>query len=91
MQRAVATREYRKGEMEVFRHKVRQFVNREKDMIDSQVLADALRCSTDEEFAYYDEFMARANGSVVKREIIAAKLEMQVSIDNRRIMRRFGR
>ena len=87
---ARAARTARRGELEMFEHRVHAAVLRDKDIADSQSLADALSVATDEELNFLREFRAKADGSEAAMELVARKLEIFSTINNRRISRRFS-
>jgi hypothetical protein len=87
---ARAARTARRAELEMFEHRVHAAVRRDKDIADSESLADALSVATDEELSFLREFRAKANGSEAATELVARKLEIFSTINNRRISRRFS-
>lgn len=89
--RTRAARLQRRAEFDVLRHKARAWVETKKDEIDSEAVADAITCATEEELRYYDYARTLADGSEVKREIILTKLALMSDCNNRRIARRFRR
>jgi len=85
-----AARAQRSTELEVFRHGLGARLRAECDRIDSQAAGDALRTALDEELDLLDYGLRRANGSVAKAELVARKVEMLASMNNRRVAQRFG-
>lgn len=86
-----AARDTRKAELEIYRYQLNAAVLREKDIIDTDVLADVFSEATDSELRFLNEFRAKANGSAAALEIVAQKVQMLDDITNRRLVRRFGR
>lgn len=86
-----ADRSQQRAELEVFEHGLLTAVGVQKEMMDSQALGDVLTCALEEEMSLLDYGVARANGSAAKLELVARKVEMMSAIDNRRILRRYGR
>jgi hypothetical protein len=84
-------RERTRSEFELYRYQLRSAVEREKDLIDTDTLAEVFAAATDSELAFLREFRGKANGSAAAMEIVAHKLQMLDDITNRRINRRFGR
>lgn len=80
----------RRTELQVFQHSVRARYQAEIDRIDSQAAGDALRAALDEETDLLDYGLRLANGSASKAELVARKVELLSSTNNRRFSRRFG-
>jgi hypothetical protein len=74
----------------VVRHGFEAQALADKDRQDTQATADALRTALDEEMALLRDGLARAGQSAAAIELVAQKVELLSSIDNRRIARRFG-
>jgi hypothetical protein len=87
---ARAARTARRAELDMFEHRVEAAVRRDFDIADTEALADALGVATDEELAFLREFRAKANGSEAAMELVARKIEIFSTINNRRIARRFS-
>jgi hypothetical protein len=49
-----------------------------------------MRAALDEELDLLDYGLRRANGSLARAELVARKVEMLASINNRRVGQRFG-
>lgn len=89
-QAQVAARAQRSTELAVFRHGLGARLRAECDRIDSQAAGDALRAALDEELDLLDYGLGRANGSLAKAELVARKVELFASMNNRRVAQRFG-
>lgn len=87
---ARAGRMQERTELEVFRHGLEARYKTECDRIDSQAVSDVLQCALEEEFRLLDYGLSQANGSPAKAELLARKVELLSTINNRRIARRFG-
>ncbi|HSZ06853.1 MAG TPA: hypothetical protein VK778_16820 [Solirubrobacteraceae bacterium] len=74
----------------VVRHGFEAQALADMDRQDSQAAADALRTALDEEMALLRDGLAQAGQSAAAIELVARKVELLSSIDNRRIARRFG-
>lgn len=85
-----AARAQRSTELRVFRHGLDARLRAECDRIDSQAAGDALRAALDEELDLLDYGLRRTGGSAAKAELVARKVEMLSSINNRRVSQRFG-
>jgi hypothetical protein len=90
-QKGRAGRAHRRAELEVFCHGLTAGVRTECEIQDAIAVADVMRTSLDEELDLLDWGLHRANGSAAKTELVARKVNMLSSINNRRIARRFGR
>lgn len=75
----------------VYEHSLVAWQKSQIDQIDSMTLRDAVQVAFDEECAFYDHAMTKANGSEAKARIVADKLEILTTADNRRIMNRFNK
>lgn len=89
-QAARARRVQMRADMEVFSHGLMADAEAECDRQDAQATADAIRASLEEELNLLEYGMARARGSTAKTELVATKVEMLASINNRRLQRHFG-
>jgi hypothetical protein len=85
-----ASRIQHRAELEVFGHGLIAAVSAECDIQDARALADVIRTSLDEELDLLESGLHRANGSVAKTELVARKVHMLSTINDRRINRRFG-
>ncbi len=81
----------RRAEAVVFREGVEAQVRSQIDQVKSQALGDALQVSLDEEVALLTYGRQLAGGDAVAQHLVAQKVGMQSAINNRRIMRDFGR
>lgn len=86
---AKATRAHQQSVLELFRYELDTYVQSQKDQIDTLALADALRCAFNEEVAFLEDGLDRANGSQAKLEILVAKVALFSRKNNARIERRF--
>ncbi|HEV3322108.1 MAG TPA: hypothetical protein VG147_07970 [Solirubrobacteraceae bacterium] len=77
-------------DLAVFRHGLQAQAQAEMDRHDTQAIADASRGALDEELALLRDGLAQAGQSAAAIELVARKVELMASIDNRRIARRFG-
>lgn len=89
-QAARASRDQGVAELAVFRYGLQTRVQAERDRLDSQAVADASRTALEEELDLLDYGLGRAGISGAKAAIVARHVEQLVSINNRRITRRFG-
>jgi hypothetical protein len=85
-----AVRALRNTELAIFRHGLTARYQAEADRLDAQAGAEALQASLAEELNLLDYGLRRAGGSAAKAELVARKVELLSSINNRRINRRFG-
>jgi hypothetical protein len=85
-----ASRIQHRAELEVYGHGLVAAVNAECELQDARALADVIRTSLDEELDLLEWGLHRANGSIAKTELVARKLNMLSTINDRRINRRFG-
>jgi hypothetical protein len=76
--------------LEVFRYSLGARARGQIDMHDSQALADATRAAVSEEMDLLDYGLSRAGGSAAKVEITARAAQRMATINDRRLMRRFG-
>lgn len=81
----------RAAEMDIFQHKVRADAAVIKDAIDSHAAAQATWTSFDEEIEFFNDGLRLVGNSQTGQELLAQKLNMLVTINNRRIQQRFGR
>jgi hypothetical protein len=80
----------RRTQLAVLSHGLDAQAQADMDRQDTQAVADALRTSMDEELALLRDGLAQAGQSAAAIELVARKVELLSSIDNRRIARRFG-
>jgi hypothetical protein len=90
-QKGRAGRAQSRAELEVLYHGLAAGVRTECEIHDAIATADVMRTSLDEELQLLDWGLHQANGSAAKTELLARKVNMLSSINNRRIARRFGR
>ena len=76
--------------LEVHRHFLRSRALADKERLDAQAAADALRAALDEELALLRDGLAQAGQSAAGVELVARKVELLANVDNRRFTRRFG-
>lgn len=76
--------------MEVFRYGLGSQGRAQIDIYDSQALADANRAAVCEEMDLLDYGLSRAGTSAAKVEIVARAAQRMATVNDRRIMRRFG-
>ena len=76
--------------LRLFDHMLETRLLAESDRIDSEAVADASQAALDAEFDLLDRGLARAGGAAAKVEILAQHVEQVVTINKRRIARRFG-
>jgi hypothetical protein len=79
------------AELEVFQHEVRAVALSTIDQIDAQSIADAARCSLEEELRLLEEGLARTGTSKAALELVARKVNILSTSNDRRLNRRFGR
>jgi hypothetical protein len=89
-QLARARRAQLSTDLAVFRHGLQAQAQAEMDRQDTQAIADAARTALDEELALLRDGLAQAGQSAAAIELVARKVELLASSDNRRIARRFG-
>jgi hypothetical protein len=85
------TRSMRRTEIAVFEHGLAAATQAAIDRQDAQATADAVQASLDEELALLDHGLHQANGSAAGLELVARKVQLLASCNDRRITRRFGR
>jgi hypothetical protein len=90
-QAAQAVRIQRRADIAVFRYGLQAAMRAEFDRQDGQAVADAIRASLDEELDLLEWGVHRAAGSAAKTELVARKVQMLSSINDRRLTRHFGR
>jgi hypothetical protein len=76
--------------LEVFRYGLGAQARAQIDIHDSQALADANRAAVSEELDLLDYGLSRAGASAAKVEITARAVQRMGTINDRRIMGRFG-
>ena len=79
------------AELQVFQHDVQAAALSTIDQIDAQSIADAARCSLEEELRLLEEGLARAGTSKAALELVARKVNILSTSYDRRLNRRFGR
>jgi hypothetical protein len=89
-QAARASRALAKANTRVVCHGINAQAKAEEDRQDTQAVADALRTALDEELALLRDGLALAGQSHAAIELVARKVELLSSIDNRRITKHFG-
>lgn len=75
----------------IYRHHLAAWEKSQIDRIDSMTTKEAVQAAFDEEVSFFDHGLAKANGSAVKQQLLADKLEALASINNHRLMRKFSR
>jgi len=73
----------------LYKHSLEAWERGQKDQIDSMVFKDAVQFAYDEECTFVDHGLAKANGSQTKQKLLADKLDLLSTGNNRRIVRRF--
>lgn len=91
MQSKRLARDQRRAEIEIVRHGLQQWVQTQKDEIDTLATRQAITTALEEEIDLFDYGMTLVNGSETKQQLLARKLELFSQLNNRRITRRFGR
>ncbi len=76
--------------LEAFRYGLGAHARAQIDIHDSQALADANRAAVTEELDLLDYGLSRAGASAAKVEITARAVQRMGTINDRRIMGRFG-
>jgi hypothetical protein len=89
-QAAKANRDQASAELAVFRYGLQTRVQAERDRLDSEAVADASRTALELELDLLDFGLGRAGQSAAKAAIVARHVEKLVSINDRRLTRRFG-
>jgi hypothetical protein len=90
-QAARASRALAKANMRVFCHGLEAQAQAEEGRQDIQAVADVSRAALDEELALLRDGLAQAGpSSAAAIELVARRVELLASIDNRRITRRWG-
>lgn len=87
---AKARRAEASADLDLLRYSLKAHILAEADRLDSEAARDASRAALDAEFDLLDHGLARAGGSVAKTAIAARHVERLVTINDRRITRRFG-
>ena len=87
---AVARRAQSSTALEVHRHFLWSRALADKERLDAQAAADALRAALDEELSLLRDGLAQAGQSAAGIELVSRKVEMLANVDNRRFARRFG-
>lgn len=86
-----AARALEQTENAIYSHELEARYLAEVEHIDAEALAEVVKGSLDLEIAFYDEAIAKANGSAAKAQLIADKLSILGKTNSARIARRFGR
>lgn len=90
-QGASACRLVKQTQRAVFRHGVGAAAKAEMDRQDAQAAADANQASLDEELKLLRYGLSQAGASATQLEMVARKVQLQISIDERRVMQKFAR
>lgn len=77
-------------ELAVFNHGLEARALAEIDRLDSEAVADASRAALGEEMRFVDDGLGRAGQSATNAMLVARHVEHIVTINERRITRRFG-
>src|SRR5262245_42132835 len=77
-------------EIAIYKHSLDMTYEVECDRIDSQAVGDVMRASIDEQFAVIEYGRHKAGSDPALLEVVAQKAAMQDTINNSRIVRRFG-
>jgi hypothetical protein len=85
-----ADRIARGTELEVYRHRARNWEQEAKDKSDSETIGEVCKAALDEELNLLEYGTMRAGQSLVKAELVANKVRMAAAANDRRIARRFG-
>jgi hypothetical protein len=88
---ARALRAHQRAELEVALHGLRVDVAVTKENQESNAIGAVVTFNAEEEMAFLDYGMARANGSAAKLEVVARLANLQQSFDTRRLLRKWGR
>lgn len=89
-QAAKANRDQASAALAVFRYGLQTRVQAERDRLDSEAVADASRTALELELDLLDFGLGRAGQSAAKAALAARHVERLVSINDRRLTRRFG-
>jgi hypothetical protein len=79
-----------RAEMRMFKHGVDSFVEARCLDIDIRALGDAVDTSLEIEYGFYERGTYQAQGSAVKQELLARKLDLLDRASNRMISQRLG-
>jgi hypothetical protein len=79
----------RRAESDVHRYATRAWKISQFERIDRETLGDALRDAFDDEVEFYDDGVAKAEGSLTKQELLTRKLQRFSRGNDRRIDRKF--
>lgn len=77
--------------LDVYNHGLQMAIAREIDRIDTFALSDVITTAAEEECRFLDFGLHLADGSPIKLELLARKLQLLSNINNQRIAQRFGR
>lgn len=86
-----ATRTLRAAEVEVFRYQINAEVRQAKNMIDTDVLEEAVWYALNQEVRFLNDGLRLAGNSQTAQELVAQKLSFLVTNNNWRLSRDFGR
>ena len=90
-QAAQVSKAQRRAEIAVFRHGLEAMIQTECARHDAAAVSDAARTALEEELDLLDYGIHRANGSAAKTELVARKVQMLSSINDRMLIQRFAR
>jgi phage FluMu protein gp41 len=76
--------------LDVYQHFLWTRALADKERLDAQAAADALRAALEEELSLLQDGLALAGQSAAGVELVARKVELLARVDNRRFARRFG-
>jgi hypothetical protein len=85
-----ATRAQERTELAIFEHGLEARFLADIDRIDSQAIADVTREAIEQELANLSYGLELAQGSPAKAELVSRLVNLQSTLDNRRISQRFG-
>lgn len=85
----VAARQYSRAELEVYGQQLAAHVEGEVQRIWADETADVIAFAAEREMAVADELVKLADGSAVKQQIVASRLQLMTNINTRRLSR-FG-
>jgi hypothetical protein len=89
-QLAQATRAQERTELAIYEHGLESHFLAEIDRLDSQAIADVTREAIEQELANLSYGLELAQGSAAKAELVSRLVNLQSTLDNRRIAQRFG-
>lgn len=85
-----AQRQFSRAEMELYGEKLEAYVDGEVQKIWASETADVIDFAAETEMNVADHLMEKADGSAVKQQIAAARIQLMTNMNTRRISR-FGR